>query len=245
LYKDASGNVGIGTSSPTQKLHISGTAPRIEMTDTDTGADSYISASSANGSLIFSADENNEVASSAMAFRVDGAERMRINGGGGLSIGTTNASPTNGILLPINGLINTNGGTLYSTSIAGSTTGAGANMYIDASGFIQRSVSSIKYKTNVEDLQQSISENIYKMRPVWYRSKGELDNKDWSYYGFIAEEVAEIEPRLVHWTEKEDGTLEAEGLMYDRLTVLLLAEMKKQQAIITELKSRVEALENK
>jgi hypothetical protein len=79
---NSSGNVGIGTSSPAYQLHISGTAPRIEMTDTDTGADCYISASSGTGALVLSADENNESSSSSMAFRVDGTERMRITSDG-------------------------------------------------------------------------------------------------------------------------------------------------------------------
>ena len=168
-------------------------------------------------------------------------ERARFSPGGGMSIGTTTASPTNGILLPSNGILNTDGGTLYSTSIAGSTTGSGANMYIDAAGgFIQRSTSSIKYKTDIENLEPTRSSSIYEMRPVWYRSLCEMDRKDWSYYGLIAEEVAEIEPRLVFWGEKnEDGTQQAEGVMYDRLTVFLLAELQKQQKIIEQLKEKV------
>jgi hypothetical protein len=168
-------------------------------------------------------------------------ERARFSPGGGMSIGTTTASPTNGILLPSNGILNTDGGTLYSTSIAGSTTGSGANMYIDAAGgFIQRSTSSIKYKTDIENLEPTQSSSIYEMRPVWYRSLCEMDRKDWSYYGLIAEEVAEIEPRLVFWGEKnEDGTQQAEGVMYDRLTVFLLAELQKQQKIIEQLKEKV------
>jgi len=88
------GNVGIGTNNPAYQLHISGTAPRIEMTDTDTGASSYISASSANGSLVLAADESNVSASSVMAFRVDATERMRINSSGFVGIGTTNPSTT-------------------------------------------------------------------------------------------------------------------------------------------------------
>lgn len=36
-------------------------------------------------------------------------------------------------------------------------------------------------------------------RPVFYRSKCAADPKDWSYWGFIAEELAEIDPRLVRW----------------------------------------------
>jgi hypothetical protein len=239
------GNVGIGTSSPQAKLHVSGTTTRPIIQATNTAGNADIKYQSTNRTYVVGVNTGGAAGEFAFYDDTAGAERMRLNSGGGLSIGTTTASPTNGILLPANGVLNTDGGTLYSTSIAGSTTAAGANMYVDATnGFIQRSTSSIKYKTNVEDLQQSISENIYKMRPVWYRSKGELDNKDWSYYGLIAEEVAEIEPRLVHWSQKdENGKQEPEGLMYDRLTVLLLAEMKKQQAIITDLTNRLTALE--
>jgi len=109
---------------------------------------------------------------------------------------------------------------------------------------LQRSTSSIKYKTDVEDLAADKGSLIYQMRPVWYRSKCTTDRKDWSYYGLIAEEIAEIEPRLVHWGEvKEDGTQEPEGVMYDRLTVLLLSEMKKQQQMIETLTARITALE--
>lgn len=89
INTDASGNVGIGTSSPEFQLHVSGANPRLQLTDTDTGADSYVSAASSNGSLVIGADENNEVASSVMSFRVDGTERMRINTSGNLLVGTT------------------------------------------------------------------------------------------------------------------------------------------------------------
>ena len=34
-------------------------------------------------------------------------------------------------------------------------------------------------------------------RPVWYRSKAPADREDWGFYGLIAEEMAEVDPRLV------------------------------------------------
>jgi hypothetical protein len=136
------------------------------------------------------------------------------------------------------------------------TTASAANMNVDTNGVFARSTSSIRYKTQVEDLAEPNSANIYNMRPVWYRSTCEKDNKDWSWYGLIAEEVAEIDPRLVHWgygqdqydityienegqqeevkTLKEDAELQPEGVQYDRLTVLLVQEMKA-------LKTQVEA----
>ena len=129
-------------------------------------------------------------------------------------------------------------GTIFSNSIYNSTTAVGASVCItNVAGFLQRSTSSIKYKTQVEDLNPELSQNIYKMRPVWYRSLCETDKKDWSWYGLIAEEMAEIEPRLVHWgAPNEDGVQEPEGVMYDRLTVFLLKEVQA-------LKAKIESLE--
>ena len=89
LVTTTDGNVGVGTSSPAFQLHLSGTEPRLQMTDTDTGANSYVSAASANGSLFFAADEDNTVASSVMTFRVDGTERMRILPDGDFIVGAT------------------------------------------------------------------------------------------------------------------------------------------------------------
>ena len=145
-----------------------------------------------------------------------------------------------------------------------STTASAANVFVASSGLLSRSTSSIKYKTQVEDLAEPNSANIYNMRPVWYRSTCATDNKDWSWYGLIAEEVAEIDPRLVHWgygqdqydisyiendgqkeevkTLKEDAVLQPEGVQYDRLNVLLIQEMKVLKAELESLKAEVSQL---
>lgn len=54
-------------------LVLSGAQPTIVMTDTDTGADCSISANSAAGFVLISADVNNEAASSTILFSIDGA----------------------------------------------------------------------------------------------------------------------------------------------------------------------------
>ena len=82
------------------------------------------------------------------------------------------------------------------------------------------------------------------MKPKWYRSLCEKDNKDWSHFGFVAEEMAEIEPRLVHWFEEEDGTLRADGVQYDRITALLVKALQEQKNIIDKLSAKVTALDN-
>jgi hypothetical protein len=285
---DASGNVGIGTSSPSNKLDVSGViglpaatteGRSIEIGGGRTGNGyAYIDfigdATYTDFGLRIIRENNGANAASSIAHRGTGAlalkteeaavitfstaatERMRIDASGQALFGLTSSIGT-GVAQFRGGIRGDNssgdanfaiesrsGGTLYSSSIYNSTTATGASVSITGTaGFLQRSTSSIKYKTDVEDLDQSLSANIYKMRPVWYRSKCEMDRKDWSYLGLIAEEVAEIEPRLVHWGEvKEDGTQEPEGVMYDRLTVLLLAEVKKQQQMIQALQADIAAL---
>jgi len=88
---DSSGNVGIGTSSPALPLHISSATPAIRLTDTDDNSDAQVSAA-AGGLLVLDADIGNEVAGTAILFRVDGgSEKMRIDSSGNVGIGT--ASP--------------------------------------------------------------------------------------------------------------------------------------------------------
>jgi hypothetical protein len=91
------GNVGIGTTSPSEKLHVVGdvlisdSSPSLIFTDTTNNADAIIYTLD-DGSLAFSADENNEVAGSKLLFYVDGGEKVRITDGGNVGIGT--ASPS-------------------------------------------------------------------------------------------------------------------------------------------------------
>jgi len=147
--------------------------------------------------------------------------------------------------------------TLYNTYAffpTAATTASAANAFINngSAGYanqLLRSTSSLKYKTNVEDLLPEFSKLIYKLRPIWYRSLAEADNKEWSWYGLAAEEVALIEPRLVHWTYednqydyvsieiegsnqerrilKSDAVKTPDGIQYDRISILLLKELQQ------------------
>lgn len=123
------------------------------------------------------------------------------------------------------------------------TTASAANAVVDSLGVIYRSTSSIKYKTQVEDLDPTYADKLLDFRPVWYRSTCEADRKDWSWCGFIAEELAAIEPRFVEYKQNEDGTLEPEGVQYSRIVVPLVALVQKQQQQINDLMARVAALE--
>lgn len=128
------------------------------------------------------------------------------------------------------------------------STVAAANAYLDGSYILYYSSSSSRYKKDIQSIESQYSDNVLKLRPVWYRSQMEADRKDWSWFGLIAEEVAEIEPRLVHWkydeyVEDKDGTskpaedakLIPNGVQYDRVAVLLLDVVKKQEQRIAKL----------
>jgi|DEB0MinimDraft_4_1074332.scaffolds.fasta_scaffold45475_2 hypothetical protein len=89
LNIDASGNVGIGTSSPEAFVHLSSNSPRLMLTDTDTGADHRINADSSVGNLAFDADFNSNTSTPSVVFNIKGSEKMRIDSDGFVGIGVT------------------------------------------------------------------------------------------------------------------------------------------------------------
>jgi len=141
--------------------------------------------------------------------------------------------------------------------VSHATTASAANAFLNSStNALQRSTSSIRYKTDVETMETKYADAVLGLRPVWYRSKCEADPKDWGYWGFIAEEAAEIDPRLVHWAylpedldrdeadnpvPKEGAQMVPDGFAYERLTVHLLSIVQRQQERIEALEARLGA----
>jgi len=72
-------NLGVGTTSPSQRLEIAAASPRVRLTDTDGG---YAQIEADNGNLFFVSDNGNTVANSNLTFGVDGTERARITAAG-------------------------------------------------------------------------------------------------------------------------------------------------------------------
>jgi len=153
-----------------------------------------------------------------------------------------------------------NGNVRSVSTFNNSTTTTGSELRIISSGTIQRISSSIKYKKDVETLEdQYVDAVIDNARPTWYRSKCAGDNPGWGHYGFIAEELVQIDPRLVCLEPNENGSYlgadgnryEPEGVQYQSIVPLLVNAIKRQKQAIETLESsnadllaRVSALES-
>ena len=153
------------------------------------------------------------------------------------------------------------GGKITAPGVYSGTTTGGGPVYVESDGDLLRYTSSLKYKTDVETIEDARADAILNVRPVWYRSKCENDVKtegaeksDWGWYGFIAEELAEIEPRLVNWATKdavlnEEGSMRsverdpadytAEGVRYDNFVPLLVNLVQRQKTQIEALEKRL------
>lgn len=154
-----------------------------------------------------------------------------------------------------------NGASTY--VIATGTTASAANAVINNASSpvneLLRSTSSLRYKRDVEPIDQQHADVVLSLNPIWYRSTIPTDRQDWSWYGLSAEEVAQIDPRLVHWgylpedmepvergegldkyveyRPKKDAQLVPDGVAYDRLAVLLLDVVKRLEKRVVELEA--------
>ena len=90
LRIDSSGNVGIGTSSPSGLLHISCNTCQMHFTDVDDSSSSRIYQS--GSTFAIDVDHANAKGSSALAFRVDDSERMRIDDAGIIFLGNSSST---------------------------------------------------------------------------------------------------------------------------------------------------------
>jgi hypothetical protein len=270
LVKDASGNVGIGTASPANKLDIVGSPARISNAGTANFATRNSTAGvnwewgvdgGGNG-FIYSGQ------SSALVFSSNTTERMRIDTSGNLLVGTT-AQQTggNGKLSVAGGsggvaatLTNNSNGSAYTTEIYNYTTstGAGTGRYVkfamgstptqtgsiigDGTNTAFNTSSDYRLKENVEPMAGALA-LVMQQRPVtWvWKSNGKLGK------GFIAHWLQEDGAGECVSGEKDavdgDGNPDYQGVDTSFLVATLTAAIQEQQAIITSLTDRITALE--
>jgi hypothetical protein len=128
-----------------------------------------------------------------------------------------------------------NNGAIYADGLK---SGAGTNAvkFSTATGQVTYDTSSARYKDNIRD-------SVYGLNHVMQMRSTQFEYKDdgRSDVGLIAEELQPIVPELVGL----DKNGQADSVSYDRMVSVLVKAVQEQQAIITDLKSRIEALEAK
>ena len=261
---DSSQRVGIGTTSPSSLLAVhqasASTSNYINITNDATGTSSLL-----NGMLVGVSDSGAALCwqneNLDLLFGTNNNERARIDSSGRLLVGTS-SSLGGGARLQAKGstadgttygvqFFNSSDATLFAARTDGllltgtaasspynNTTGGAANIVVDSNGILYRSTSSLKYKENVQDTEHGLAE-LLQLRPVTYTGKSESDGST-VFGGLIAEEVDAIGlSEFVQYAE--DGSPDA--LAYSNMVSLCIKAIQEQQAMITELQTKVAALE--
>ena len=261
---DASQNVGIGTASPTAGFRIqavnAGGSNVIASTSSDaSGATVYMQANSSTAGVF------GTLGSHPQTFVTNNTERMRIDSSGFVGIGYTSPSSVSPLTVG-KAATNANVGQISAVGqVAGDVASAGMsvskfdnnsttsqiffkfliNGFGAGSGQINANgasacafgtYSDVRLKENIEPLPPQL-DNILALKPSefdYIEAEG-----GGHQIGFIAQEMQEVYPDVVG--ERNDGMLTVSG--WDKTTARLVKAIQEQQTIITELKSRIEALE--
>jgi hypothetical protein len=263
---DTSGNVGIGTASPSIKLDIVGSAAQIT---NGTGASGsrvrFDTPASSGGSYmqlykdltpsyvagIGTALPGGSAASAMIFSDYQGSwiERMRIDSSGNLLVGTTSTSQNSGVGTKILGgnvsVVNTgsNDGFDYYNTTAGAF-----RFYVQATGQIAATITTIagisdqRLKENIRDLDDGLA-SIMALQPRkfdWKEGKG-ADTKN--ARGFIAQEFETVFPDLIdEWKDPSpEGEDPYKSVRADLIPVLVKA-IQEMKAIIDTQASTITTL---
>ena len=246
LRIDSSGNVGIGTASPTAKLHVAGGADSTIRNTASAGSSWFVGSNV--GSYILHNESN-----TPMLFTTNGTERMRIDSSGGLMVNTTSMtaaeqmglwySSNNGPGLTIRDTAAQNGNTFIRFS-----NGATAAGSITTNGTTSTSYgtsSDYRMKENIQ-LMSNTLEKVLQLKPCTYNWKQEFGGS--SGQGFIAHELQAIVPDCVTG-EKDavdaDGKPIHQGIDTSFLVATLTAAIQELKAIIDTQAAQITALNAK
>ena len=249
LYVRGDGNVGIGTASPADELHIEASVPALRLVDTGNSATAQLGYSDGNGFFLRLPDDaNNE----DVMIRSYGDSYFS---GGNVGIGTSSPRQE----LDVAGNIMVDDGIYIGThngdySIDDSSEGGGsATLYIGNQSITTSS--DIRIKENIANTEVDALSKISDLRVVDFNWNDPSDtsfnnrNARGKWTGLIAQEVIEHIPYVVNAVrdedtlepiadaKSEDGTDRLWGMEYDKLVPLLIKA-------IQELSAKVEALEN-
>ena len=101
-------------------------------------------------------------------------------------------------------------------------------------GLLGHVASSRRYKEDIKPMDNA-SEALYRLKPVTYRFKKEINPTPSLEYGLIAEDVANVDPNLAI----RDGKGQIESVRYMAINAMLLNEFLKEHRKVEELQATV------
>jgi hypothetical protein len=262
---DTSQNVGIGTTSPSDKFNVVGTTnreyARIESTFSSSGSEAGIRIKTAgtNGKEYLILNANTE-GSLRFYDATAAAERMRIDTSGNLLVGTTSTSVTSGVGMKFIFSADTNNPVVktvvqdasgaYSTWNLYSTNASAYRFFVTTAGIVNATTTTItaisdqRLKENIRDLDDGL-EKVLALKPRkfdWKENKGEnIKNAR----GFIAQELELVFPDMIsNWIDEPPEGEEPYKAVNANLIPSLVKAIQEQQSLITALTARITALES-
>lgn len=264
---DTSQNVGIGTTSPANKLDIFNSNFGGNNTSLILSSVNSASAKINYAGLGYETSQGAAgIEGGSMLFLTYGSgalsERMRIDSSGKLVMASTtdgligsiqagitaNTASTNAIIISA---ATANGP--YPIGARGESTNQGLVGFFNSSntviGSITKSGNNVAYNTSSDyRLKENIApmtgalDKIAQLNPVTYTWKSD----GLAGQGFIAHELQEVVPECVNGQKdavNEDGSIKPQGIDTSYLVATLTAAIQEQQTIINDLKARIETLE--
>jgi hypothetical protein len=262
LVKDASGNVGVGTTVPVTKFAIQNTE-RLEFA----GGSGYMLSQALNAAR--SATIEHRSYASILSYYTGAAggqsERMRIDSSGNLLVGTTSGNGRSGVacrlsvttvagadggyfLSPSNSYfaavshVNTTSGTRYHVGFGDGTTWTErGNISTNGAITSYTSLSDYRLKENIAPMTGALA-TVAQLKPctyIWKENGAEGQ-------GFIAHELQEFVPDAVTGEKdaiKEDGSIQPQSVDTSFLVATLTAAIQELKAIVDTQAARITALE--
>jgi hypothetical protein len=241
---DGSGNVGIGVTSPGQKLDVKGIVRSSIGTGTGAGGAAYAFYQFGTSAT---ATENWHIGTEGDgSFRFynqgfgAGLERMRIDSSGNLLVGQT-----------ANGLQNSNSAAITPSAgnqvVLNKVTGSGSGNAYVVFGYAAGTIGSITQSGTTAVLYNTSSDARLKhdivdapeasslIDAIQVRSfKWNADNSE-QRYGFVAQELVTVAPEAVHEPANPEETM---GVDYSKLVPMLVKELQSVRARLAELEGK-------
>lgn len=209
--------------------------------DTATTASSFVATASitnnalTSGRVVFSGTSGLETDDSDLTFLTDTLTATKLGATTSVAIGTST----------MRGVLNTVG-QIFMSSLTSSAANQTDSLCLSSTNEVIMDtqiggciVSSLRYKDWLGPINRDSTDLLLALKPGRYIRKDSKDTRE--HFGFLAEDVAKIEPRLATF----DSAGKPEGVQYQLLTAPIIAAFQQLEARIKALEAHIKILETK